>query len=277
MSKVPARRHFSFSAKFARIQGVKISAVIIAFNEEVKIADAIRSVDWADEVLIVDSESTDSTREIAAGLGARVIIQPWLGFSGQKQFAADAAQNDWILSLDADERISGDLKTEIISLMKDRDVTASGFRIPRLSFYMGRPIRHSGWYPDRQLRLFDRRAARWNERLVHESVEIEAGARVKTLNGEIYHYSIDGPLHHYRMIGERYAPLAADQMFGSGVRASKLRVAVAGPGAFIRSYILKTGFLDGFPGFCIAGFAAFHAFLKHLLLWQKEHCRDNKD
>ncbi|MGH7784117.1 MAG: glycosyltransferase family 2 protein, partial [Candidatus Binatia bacterium] len=149
---------------------MKISAVIIAFNEEGKIADAIRSVSWADEILVVDSESTDATRQIASDLGARVVIRSWLGFSKQKQFAVDAAKNDWIFSLDADERVSDVLKTEILSLLEGDKTDADGYRMPRLSFYMDRPIRHSGWYPDRQLRLFDRRRAGWNERLVHESV-----------------------------------------------------------------------------------------------------------
>ena len=206
---------FKFALKSAKIHSVKVSAVLIAFNEERKIADAIRSVSWADEVIVVDSESTDATRQIATNLGAKVIIQPWLGFSKQKQFAVDAAKNDWVLSLDADERVSDALKTEILSLRQSDISSADGYRIPRLSFYMDRAIRHSGWYPDRQLRLFDRRHGRWNERLVHESVELEPDSKSVDLRGELLHFSIDGPEHHHKMIGERYAPLAAEQMFRS--------------------------------------------------------------
>jgi glycosyltransferase involved in cell wall biosynthesis len=245
---------------------VKISAVIIAFNEQSKIADAVKSLSWADEVLLVDSESTDDTRRIAANLGAKVVIQSWLGFSKQKQFAADSAVNDWIFSLDADERVSNELKSEIIALRSIAN-SADGYKIPRLSYYMGRPIRHGGWYPDRQLRLFDRRKGRWNERLVHESIEMNENTVVKSLKGEILHFSIDSARHHHRMIGDRYAPLAAKQMFENGKRTSKTHVMTAGLLAFIRSYCLQLGFLDGFPGFCIARFAAHHAFLKHLMLW----------
>jgi hypothetical protein len=145
---------------------------------------------------------------------------------------------------------------------------AGGYKIPRLSYYLGRPIRHGGWYPDWQLRLFDRRKARWKEVLIHESVAVEG--RVERLSGEILHFSVDDAAQHHRMIGERYAPLAAAQMYQNGRRASAAAIMAAGPAAFIRSYFLKMGFLDGLPGFCIARFAAHHAFLKHLLLWEKQ-------
>ena len=252
---------------------MKISAVIIAGNEEKKIGDAIRSVAWADEVLVIDSESTDRTREIAAELGARVIVQPWLGFSAQKQYGADAASNDHILSLDADERVSDDLRDEIRGLTDKGSSIAAGYRIPRLSYYMGRPIRHSGWYPDHQLRLFDRRHARWNGALIHESVTVENGS-VDKLNGHILHYTVDNALEHHRMIGTRYAPLAAQQMVERGKRTSPVRLYTSGAAAFLRSYVLKLGFLDGLPGFCIARFAGHHAFLKHLCLWELQNSGD---
>jgi glycosyltransferase involved in cell wall biosynthesis len=253
---------------------MKISAVIIAFNEEDKIGDAIRSVDWADEVLVIDSESTDRTREIAEELGARVINRPWPGFSAQKQFGTDNAENDWIFSLDADERVSPELRAEIEKLKGgSTDPAAAGYRIPRLAFYMGRPIRHSGWYPDWQLRLFDRRRGKWKDVLVHESVEMEAGAVVERLKGDILHYSFASPAEHHEMIGKRYAPLAARQMFERGRKTSRFKIATAGPTAFLSSYVLKAGFFDGLPGYCIARFAAHHAFLKHTLLWEIQNER----
>jgi glycosyltransferase involved in cell wall biosynthesis len=251
---------------------VRISAVIIAGNEELKIADAIRSVDWADEILVIDSQSTDATRAIAESLGARAISRPWPGFSAQKQFGCDSAANDWIFSLDADERVSAELTAEI-ALVRSRGCDLAGFRIPRLAHYMSRPIRHSGWYPDRQLRLFDRRRAKWSGSLIHESVEIAAGGAVGKLDGEIIHLTVDDAAEHHRLIGERYAPLAARQMFERGRTTSRLRVASAGFIAFFSSYVLKAGFLDGFPGFCIARFSAHHAFLKHLLLWEMQNSR----
>ena len=250
---------------------MKISAVIIAGNEEPKIGDAVRSVAWADEVLVIDSESTDGTRQIAEDLGAKVIVRPWPGFSLQKQFGVDNAQHDWIFSLDADERVSPELREEIVSLRQTpEERLKGGYKIPRLSYYMGRAIKHSGWYPDRQLRLFDRRRARWSDTLIHESVNLTDGSAPAGLNGEIIHYSMDSAVHHHTMIGERYAPLAARQMFDRGKRTSALQIAAAGPAAFLSTYFLKAGFLDGLPGFCIARFAAYHAFLNHTLLWEMQ-------
>lgn len=249
---------------------MKISAVIIAFNEENKIEEALKSVSFADDILVVDSESTDRTREIAENAGARVILQKWLGFSAQKQFASDNASNNWVLSLDADEIVSDELRTEIVKL-GETGTSADGFRIPRLSFYMDRAIRHGGWYPDRQLRLFDRRKGRWKPMLIHESVEMVPDAAIGKMDGDILHYSVENAAHHNRMIAERYAPLAARQMFENGKRTSKARIVFAGWVAFVQTYILKAGFLDGFPGFCIAYFAAHHAYMKHLLLWELQN------
>jgi glycosyltransferase involved in cell wall biosynthesis len=250
---------------------VKISAVIITFNEEKKIADAVKSVDWADEILVVDSESTDETREIAESLGAKVIIKKWQGFSAQKQFAVENASFEWIFSLDADEKVSEELREEILKLKNNAEnIDADGFRIPRLSFYMHRPIRHCGWYPDWQMRFFNRRKGRWKDVLIHESFELETGAKIEKLSGDILHYSWESAAQHEQMIGERYAPLAAEQNFRNGKRTSPLKIATAGFFAFFQTYILKAGFLDGFAGFCIARFAAHHAFLKHMLLWEKQ-------
>ena len=254
---------------------MKISAVIIAGNEEKNIGDAIRSVEWADEVIVIDSESTDRTREIAESLGARVISRPWPGFSAQKQFAVESASFDRILSIDADERISTALRDEIQLLISGpEDQIADGYRIPRLAFYMGRPIRHSGWYPGFQLRFFDRRKGRWKDVLIHESVKMDTGASVEKLTGDIIHYTIDDALEHHRIIGERYAPLAARQAFERGKRTSRLSVMFVGPVAFLTTFILKAGFLDGFAGFCIARFAAHHAFLKQVCLWEMQNEAD---
>jgi glycosyltransferase involved in cell wall biosynthesis len=254
---------------------VKISAVLVSFNEESNIAAALESVSWADEIIVVDSQSTDLTRKIAADLGARVIERDWPGFSEQKQFGVDAALNDWILSIDADERVSEELGKEIQGLNLD-DREYAGYYIPRLSTYMGREIRHSGWYPDRQLRLFDRRRAGWNGRLIHESVKLSAGESAGALQNNLLHFSVENAAAHHKRIGERYAPLAAQHMYGSGRRTTPFNVATAGPAAFVRSYFLKLGILDGFPGFCIARFAAHHAYLKHLLLWELQNDSGSK-
>lgn len=250
---------------------MKISAVIIAFNEEENIADAIKSVAWADEILVVDSESVDETRIIAESLNAKVLTNKWQGFSKQKQFAVDKATHDWIFSLDADERISVELKEEILKLKnQSENQLAAGYKIPRRTFYMNRPIRHGGWYPDWQLRFFNRQKGKWKDVLIHESVQMPENARVEKLSGDILHYSIPDAAYHNRMIAERYAPLAAEQMFLRGRKTSPLKIFTAGITAFLQTYVLRLGFLDGLPGFCIAHFAAHHAFLKHLLLWEMQ-------
>lgn len=248
---------------------MKISATIITLNEESNIKAACESVAWADEIVVVDSNSTDATREIAEACGARVITNDWPGFGAQKQFAVDAANNEWIFSLDADERVSDELKKSIELLRGAREL-ADGYEVARRTFYQNRWIRGGGWYPDRQLRLFRRTRGSWKQRHIHESVTMDAGARVEILPGDLLHYTSQDAAHHHRMIGERYAPLAARQMFEEGRRTSVFGVASAGPAAFIRSLILKGGLRDGFAGFTIASFAAHHAFLKHLMLWEKQ-------
>ncbi|HLM61630.1 MAG TPA: glycosyltransferase family 2 protein, partial [Pyrinomonadaceae bacterium] len=211
------------------------------------------------------------TREIAELLGAKILVKKWAGFSKQKQYAADNAAHDWILSLDADERISRELKIEIEKLKNASETNlADGYKIPRLSFYMNRPIRHGGWYPDWQLRFYNRKKGRWKDVLIHESVQMNENAKVGKLNNDILHYSVENASHHHRMIGTRYAPLAAEQMFERGKRASAFKVASVGLTTFLQNYIVKGGFLDGFAGFCIARFAAHHAFLKYLLLWEMQ-------
>jgi glycosyltransferase involved in cell wall biosynthesis len=248
---------------------VNISAVIIAFNEEKNIAQAIESVAWADEILVVDSESTDQTRQIAESLSAKVLLQHWLGFAGQKQFAVDNAANDWVFSLDADERVSDELKNEILQLKTlPENELADGYKIPRLSFYMNRPIRHSTWYPDWQLRFYNRRRGKWKDVLIHESVSLADDSKIKKLRGDILHFSMENAAHHNRKLTEIYAPLAAEQMYLQGKRTTPIKIVFAGFSAFFQNFILKRGFLDGFPGFCIARFASHYTFLKYLLLWE---------
>ncbi len=249
---------------------LKITATIITFNEAKNIRAACESVRWADETVVVDSQSTDETCEIARACGARVVSRPWPGFAAQKQFAAQAATHDFVFSLDADERVSPELLTSIERLRAEESSSADGFRIARRTFYMNRWIRGGGWYPDSQLRLYDRRRGGWQGAHVHESVLMDEGARVEKLAGDILHYSFADAGEHARMIAGRYAPLGARQMYEGGRRTSKFEIALAGAFAFTRSYVLKGGFRDGFAGFCIARFAAHHAFLKHLLLWEMQ-------
>ena len=258
---------------------MKISAAIITFNEAENIQAACESVAWAEEILVVDSESTDDTREIAARCGARVIRNAWPGFSTQKQFATDAAAHDWIFSLDADERVSPELRTSIMALRDgDESNLADGYRVARRAFYMGRWIRGGGWYPDYQLRFFKRTRGRWRQRLIHESVAMDEGARVETLAGDLLHYTIRDSAQHQHMIETRYAPLGAQQMLKDGRRTWSLQIKLAGPAAFLRSFVLKGGWRDGRAGLTIASFAARHAALKHTILYQlQDQNRDRND
>jgi glycosyltransferase involved in cell wall biosynthesis len=250
---------------------MKITATIITHNEAENIRAACESVAWADEILVVDSESTDATREIAVECGARFITRAWPGFAAQKQFAADEATHPWLLSLDADERVSNELRETILGLkQRDEKQLADGYRIARRSWYMGRWIRGGGWYPDYQLRFYKKSSGRWKGTFIHESVKMPEGARVEIIKGDILHYSVRDAAHHHRMIGERYAPLSARQMYERGRRTSPFGIATAAPAAFIRSYFLKGGFRDGLAGLAIARFAAHHAFLKHLMLWETQ-------
>ena len=256
---------------------MKISAVIITLNEDENIRAACESVAWADEIVVVDSESTDATRDIAADCGARVITNKWPGFALQKQFATDAAINDWVFSLDADERVSPELFNSIEQLKsKDESSLADGYRVPRSTFYMNRWIRGGGWYPDYQLRLFNRMRGSWGDRLIHESFQMHPRAHIETLCGDLLHYTVRDRAHHEQMIKERYAPLGAQQMYREGKRTSGISAAVAGPSAFVRSYILKGGFRDGSAGLTIAKFAAQHAALKHKLLRELQDSREEK-
>ena len=251
---------------------MKITATIITLNEAENIRAACESVAWADEILVVDSESTDATRNLAAQSGARVIVNPWPGFSAQKQFAVNAASHDWIFSLDADERVSPELFSSIATLRSIADSTLlDGYRVARRAFYMGRWIRGGGWYPDYQLRLFNRQRGHWGERLIHESVTMNEGARVGIIRGDLLHYSMRDTAHHWQMIQERYAPLGAQQMLREGKRTSVWRTAVAGPAAFLRSFVLKGGWRDGRAGLTIANFAWRHAALKHSILYELQN------
>ena len=251
---------------------MKITATIITLNEAEHIRAACESVAWADEIVVVDSGSTDGTQKIAQASGARVIEHPWPGFAAQKQFAAEQASHEWIFSLDADERVSDELRTAIFELRKtDSSQLADGYSIPRRAFYMGRWIRGGGWYPDRQLRLYKKTRGHWEGAHIHESVQLDQGARLSELTGDILHYPGSDAAEHHRLIGERYAPLAARQMFEQGRRTSPFKIALVGPSAFVRSLILKGGFRDGLAGFSIARFAAHHAFLKYLMLWELQN------
>lgn len=250
---------------------MKITATVITFNEEHNIAAALESLAWADEIIVVDSESTDHTFEIARRFTDRVVVRPWPGYSTQKNFAAEQATGEWIFSLDADERVSEELKREIEQIKQSADPAASAFEMPRSTFYLGRWIKHSGWRPDYKRRLYRRDRARWRGDYVHETLDVDG--EIQRLKGNLLHYTVrDASEHHLRM--DRYTTLAAEEAHTRGESVSILTLLLSPALVFVRSYLLKLGFLDGVPGFAIARFAAHYDFLKKLKLWEMRVKRD---
>ncbi|MGH9453607.1 MAG: glycosyltransferase family 2 protein [Terriglobia bacterium] len=230
----------------------RISATVIAHNEAPNMARVLRSLACADEVVVVDSGSKDGTRDVAAALGARVVQHDWPGFAAQKNFAAAQARFDWILSLDADEELDATAQSAVAE-WKRTEPSAAAYRFRRRARYLGRWIRHSGWYPDWKIRLYHRELGRWEGRSVHESVVVSGP--VASLAGEILHYTCDSLEDHKRRI-EFYTDLAARDMAETGPGAGFLRRALAPPWTFLNTYFFRLGILDGYPGFLISRMAA---------------------
>lgn len=235
-----------------------LSVTVITLNEAAHIEACLASVAWADEILVVDCHSVDGTADRARAKGARVIERDWPGYSAQKNFAAEQASHDWILSVDADERVTPELADEIRATL-DGPAPEAGFRIPRVTFHLGRWIRTTDWYPDYQLRLYDRRRAWWKPRTVHESVE--TSGPVGRLRRELQHYAYRDVAHHLETI-DRYTTLAAEEMFARGRRATAFDLVLHPPAAFLRNYVLKRGLADGRTGFLISKLNARYVFLK---------------
>ena len=240
----------------------RVTAIVITFNEAANIGAALASLSFADEIIVVDSQSSDDTVAIARTFTDKVIVRPWPGYIEQKNFAAAQASHDWILSLDADERISEPLADEIRGLAEG---SVAGYRMPRVTFHLGRWLRSTDWYPDYQLRLYDRRRARWAGRLVHES--IRADGPVVDLGGEILHHAYRDLSHHLQTM-DRYTTLAARQMFEEGRTAGWVDLAVHPPAAFLRNYVLRGGFRDGVPGLIVSAMNARYVGLKFAKLWE---------
>ena len=236
----------------------KVTATVITLNEAAHIDACLDSLAWADDILVVDSGSTDGTPDRARAKGARVIVRDWPGYAHQKNFAAGEARHDWILSVDADERVPPELAAEVRRILATEPAPA-GFRIPRVAWHLGRWIRTTDWYPDPQLRLYDRRRARWRARPVHESVG--ADGAVGRLRHELQHYAYRDISHHHATM-DRYTTLAANAMAGEGRHASLFDLLMHPAFAFLRNYVLRRGVLDGAPGLIISSMNAYYVFLK---------------
>ena len=240
----------------------RISAVVIALDEAKNVAACLESLRWADEIVVVDSGSSDGTREIARRYTDKVYDVPWKGFGPQKQAAVELAGNDVVLNVDCDERVTVELAEEIGAILSGQGVAAA-YTVPRRTFLGGKEIRHCGWYPDRTTRLFDRTRARFSADLVHERVEV-SGDTIP-LKGHLLHYSFSG-------IGEMipkinlYSDLSARQMFERGRRCGIADLLLRPAFAFLKTYVLRLGFLDGIEGVVISATTSWLAFAKYAKL-----------
>jgi glycosyltransferase involved in cell wall biosynthesis len=239
-----------------------ISGCVISYQESDRIADCVRSLSFCDEVIVVDSGSTDGTQAIAQKLGARVIENlPFPGHRQQKQFAIEQAQHDLVFCLDADERCTGPLQAAVRELLQN-GLAADGYQMPRLNHYLGRILKHGLHVPDRKLRLFDRRKGKWGGRNPHDHVEMADGASVERLAAGIEHLSYRDFAHHRRTI-DSFSRIAADAMSAEGRRANPFDLLVRPPAVFVKSLLLKLGFLDGWRGFLVATMAAYTDWKKY--------------
>ncbi|MEX0966640.1 MAG: glycosyltransferase family 2 protein [Bacteroidia bacterium] len=242
-----------------------LSVVIITHNEEKNIERCLASVQGiADEILVVDSFSTDATEQICKEFPVRFVQHEWMGYSQTKNFANTLARHNWIFSLDADEVLSPALQNELAQTKSGKE---RFFTINRLNNYCGKWIRHSGWYPDYKVRLFDRRQAKWVGDYVHEKLELEAGIVPRTLNGVCYHFTISSVAQHVEQIN-KFSTLSALELKAKGKHFSIWKV-VFSPGAkFFSTYFIRRGFMDGFYGFVIAVLSAYSRFLRYTKLYQ---------
>lgn len=238
---------------------MKISATIITSNEERNLPRAIESLRCCDEIVVVDCGSTDRTVHIARQLGARVLEAEWRGYAAQKNLAAEQASHDWIFSLDADEALSEALEAEIWQLKKIGP-DCDAYTVPRLAQYLGRWILHSGWYPDRKVRLYDRRKARWVGDYVHERVHTEG--RIGHLRSNLLHFTCNSLSEHLKTL-DRYTTLAAQELVARRQKVGWRHLILAPAWTFLRTYVFQLGFLDGLEGLTIAHMAAAYTYLKY--------------
>ena len=239
----------------------RLSVIVVAHDAAAQLAGCLASAAFADEAVVIDSGSNDGTRKIAADLGARVIEKEWLGFGRQKQFAVEQAENDWVLCLDADERVSPELAASIVRAL---DAPAARvYRMARRNRFLGRWLRHGEGYPDWSPRLFDRKSARWSDDAVHEKVLYAVSPG--TLSGDLLHDSAED-LGRYLEKQNRYTTLAAQDLFDRGRRAGVLELAFSPFVRFIKFYLVRLGFLDGLPGLVHISIGCMNSFMKYAKL-----------
>lgn len=241
---------------------MKITAVIITLNEADCIGRCLHSVAGvADDIIVMDSGSTDRTCELASGLGATVVYQPWQGYSAQKNLANSLVNEGYILSLDADEWLSDPLRDELLRLKPALDGNKA-ISFPRLNNYCGRWIRHGGYYPDLKIRLFPAQKARWTGAYVHETLQVDAGISIVKASGDLLHFSYVSISDHINR-ADYYSSLAAERLQGKSRTGLLLRMLFSPATRFYRNYLLRLGFLDGYEGFLLSAITSVEVFLKY--------------
>ncbi len=246
---------------------VPLSVIVITKNEEHNIVDCLQSVIWANEIIIVDAESKDRTVELARQFTPEVHVREWMGYGPAKNSALDHVTNTWVLWLDADERVSPELAREIRTAIQDQSTLHTVFEVARRAYFLGRWIRHCGWYPGYVVRLFKKNSARFSDSRVHEGLEYTGS--VGRLENDLIHYT-DDTLYHYFSKFNPYTSLAAADVMDAKRRFSLYDLLVRPPYLFFKMYVLRFGFLDGMPGLILSLLSASYVFMKYAKLWELE-------
>lgn len=243
-----------------------VSAFVVCCNEERNIGRCLESVKWCDEIIAIDSGSTDKTKEICKSYGAKIHERAWPGFVEQKRYGFEQCSSEWVLNIDADEEVSPELKDEMLSHLS-KDTTINGYELSRVVFYLGKWWRKGGWYPEYRLRLCRKSETSWGGDEPHEKAFVK-GPTLR-LRGELRHYTYDDMTHHMRSLNN-FARTAALTMQKKGRRFSIFSLLIHPPSRFIKYYFIKRGFLEGFPGLLVACFETWYVFLKYVNLWELE-------
>ncbi len=249
-----------------------LSVVIVTQNEQDRIGPCLASVAWADEIIVVDAFSTDKTVELCRAYTDRIFSRHWDGFIPQKNYGLSLATKDWILSLDADEQVSEHLQAEIRNAIASGNPDCAAYSMPRKTWYLGRWMLHSGWYPDRKVRLVRNGTGTWGGLEPHDSLRVNG--KVCALHGDILHYSFRSLSHHLRKL-DYFTDAAAGELIRTGRTAAWSDMLLHPAGMFVKMYIMKRGFLDGVQGFVAAGVSAFHVFMKYAKAWERRRTRED--
>ncbi len=251
----------------------RLSVITLTLNEAGNIGKCLESVRWADEIIVVDSGSTDGTLDLVRQYTGKVFTIKWPGYGAARNFALSQATGNWVLWLDADERVTPELGEEIRRLLSGGDTAPAGYAIGRRAYFLGRWIRHCGWYPSRVVRLFQRERGSFTESRVHERLRLEGP--VKETRNDLLHFT-DPTLHHYVSKFNRYTTLGAEDLHAAGRRFRHVDLLVRPPIHFFKMYVLRRGFLDGIEGFLLSVLSSAYTFTKYAKLWEIERNRDQQ-